>query len=71
MVTSSVFSFSVGIVTGIYLGQNYSLPNIHNWCMNTFKILESSNKVFIKLTTFWYISGYFSFNKYISKINNQ
>ena len=27
MVTTTVFSFSVGVVTGIYLGQNYNLPN--------------------------------------------
>ncbi len=44
MVTTTVFSFSVGVVTGIYLGQNYNLPNIHNWCINTFKILEKLEK---------------------------
>ena len=44
---SNIFSFSVGIITGIYISQNYTVPRIKPYIEKIFeeiKEIESSSK---------------------------
>ena len=40
MVSKIIFSLGSGVLLGIYLGQNYNLPNVKKWCEQTYTLLQ-------------------------------
>tara|TARA_B100000214_G_C23506238_1_gene418487 strand:- start:289 stop:438 length:150 start_codon:yes stop_codon:yes gene_type:complete len=47
MVTKTALSFSIGLITGVFLGQNYNIPDVKKLCENFLKtatILEKQTR---------------------------
>lgn len=40
MVSNVIITFGSGVVFGIFIGQNYNLPNIKKWCKQTYDMLN-------------------------------
>jgi hypothetical protein len=48
MVSNFIFTFGSGVVIGVFVGQNYNLPNIKRWCEQSYKILRGLEETYRK-----------------------
>ena len=48
MVFKHFFNFSIGVVIGLYIGQNYKIPDIKRWSNETVEIVKKLEKTIRK-----------------------
>jgi hypothetical protein len=44
MVFKHFFNFGIGVVVGLYIGQNYNIPDIKKWSFETFELAKKIEK---------------------------